>query len=342
MTEEATVTESKLQDLQLSFSLANYLFAGFQGKYASLNILGTLQSRNANSGELVLTKSLLERIDRWIGEISDEKRALISKEWKEPDTDEARYAFGLLEKLRLELTDTVERAADILDRADYSSDRERVYSLVGSFARYAYSRTYFIKGYLEFAAKFKLADMQSQFTSLIPRSQHELNLVEGFILPLRQRAERPSLDFYDDLREEAQVLPGIFRCQVHDINQLLACLEREFTYEHAQMTELEASQWLAAEVPPVPAGYWRAYNFTPTRMAEWRDKGLEDPAIAAGFVQHGFTPSQSMLWIQAGIEGRMARRWRDAGYDPNRALEMIKKGTTDPGRTRRDPGPRAL
>lgn len=329
-----------LNDLELSHSLINYLFAAFCGKFSWCQVLSKLQSSYFTSGDLVLTKEHLRSIEQWIADLFDGK-PLIKKEWSSPETVDARSAFTLLDKLKYEFIDLAEKLDTVISAGDYSSSKDRVALLTAGFARFAYSRHAYISGFIRFAKDFKKATLEEQYNQLLPQANYDLQLSDMFVSVVSDSSKAP-IRFFQDMRDEAILLPGVFRSNVHDINQLQHLFNRPFSYSHAEITNTEAKHWQELEITALAAGYWKAYGFPPTQVSAWRQVGIVDPSLAAAFKSFEFIPQEAAMWFQAGIPPCTAKRWRTAGYDLQSALEMLNQGVLEPKRPQEDDEPQPL
>ena len=142
--------------------------------------------------------------------------------------------------------------------------------------------------------------------------------------------ENYSGDLLADLKFASQRIPGGLRAQVHDLNQILAQYEPEFTFALADFTPAESELWQAFNINPSGAGYWRAYDFSPEEAVEWDKQGIGAPGVAALWHFSSFTPSEAAMWQREGFTPALARRWIDAGYQFQEAVSFAKRGFSDP------------
>lgn len=322
------MNEEIVSDIEATHSLLNYLYAAFCGKYSWCQVLSKLQSSYFSSGDLVLTKEHLRTIEQWIKDLYDDK-PLIQTDWSSPETSQARAAFSLLDKLKFELIDLAEKLDTVISAGDYSSNRDRVSLLTASFVRFAYSRNTYCQGFLKFANHLKKTTLEEQYTALLPQAEYDVRLADLFVGVVSESAKAP-MQFFKDMRDESILLPGIFKSNVHDINQLQNIFDKPFTFAQAEISEYEAKNWQALEISPATAGYWKAYGFLPKAAEEWRQAGLQDPSLAAAFHSFEFIPQEAISWLQAGIPPCTAKRWRAAGYNLQAALESINQGVIEP------------
>ncbi len=71
---------------------------------------------------------------------------------------------------------------------------------------------------------------------------------------------------------------------------------------------------------------WLNKGFTEKVAREWM-KLINDPKIASGFKEEGFTVIEAKEWVQAGIKsGRLASRWKKKGLSPEDAVFFEDNG----------------
>jgi len=310
-----------LEDLEASHSVLNYLYSVFQGRHAYYDILSHLRSPEFRSGELVMTKSSLDRIQSWIDALYKET-PLLSVTWETLETTDANAAFDLLAKTKVELIDLSEKVEAILSIADYSSDKSRVALMTAAFGRFAYSRNYYVNGYIEFFNTFGQPELEREYQQLVPQAEWDLQLSDSFV-QIINGPERPTDELFKDLREESLNLPGIFRASVHDINQLISSYENDFTFELAEIPAGMAAEWGHLQVPPTVAGYWHAYRFRPKEAQPWLVAGIQDPGLASAYRIFGFPFEEAVEWLELRISPRTARQFRDSGHTPEQAAQAI-------------------
>lgn len=329
-----------VNDIEITHSLVNYLYAAFCGKFSWCQVLSKLQSSHFTSGDLVLTKEHLRTIEKWIADLYNDQ-PILKADWSYPETQQARTAFGLLDKLKYEFIDLAEKLDTVISAGDYSSSKDRVALLTASFARYSYSKQAYCNGFLRYAKHFQKTRLEEQYTALLPQTDYDIRLADLFVGVVQNSAKAPA-QFFIDMRDEAILLPGVFKSNVHDINQLQNMFDKPFTFTMAEISEYEAKNWTELEIAPITAGYWKAYGFLPKAAATWRQVGIEDPSLAAAFRDFQFIPQEASNWIQAGIPPCTAKRWRAAGHDLQSALTMINQGILEPAAPDQNDEPPAL
>jgi len=103
----------------------------------------------------------------------------------------------------------------------------------------------------------------------------------------------------------------------------------------AEFIPAEAQIWKDAQIAAIPAGYWRAYHFSPAEVVEWFQAGAQHPSLAANWKRAGFAPTAAKEWLAAGIPPSFALVWRKAGFDPEFCRKMLTRGIFDPEHARK-------
>ncbi len=71
---------------------------------------------------------------------------------------------------------------------------------------------------------------------------------------------------------------------------------------------------------------WLKKGFTEKSAKEWM-KVINDPKIASGFKEEGFSVIEAKEWVQAGIKsGSLASRWKKKGFSPEDAVFFEDNG----------------
>jgi hypothetical protein len=95
-----------------------------------------------------------------------------------------------------------------------------------------------------------------------------------------------------------------------------------------------AIRWVHAGFDdPEEAKKWRFVDstdngkfFDPAEAKTWKSAGVNDPVTSFEFIESGFLPEESFLWISNGIDSYFAKIFKDAGLIPDVAKEWIKTG----------------
>ncbi len=310
-----------------SHNITNYLVAAYQGKFTFLNVLNLLgllrQPEELQRCKTTVAKVALWNSKLWKGE------ELFNHNWSEPATSDAKHALKLLEELKPELWEMATTIRRILQLTDLTSRTDERSYLIACFARFAYGRENYLKGILEFAKFFNLAQAISVHTPLIPQAEAEVQLANNLVETAKTPGPAPE-EFANFLRIRCISLPGIFLSHAHDINQLLAPFRGGFSYDTADFNHEEVRNWLNAGFEVRPAGYWRAFEFSPQDALAWIRVGVIDATTAFDWRLHGFSAALAAPWIQVNFPPPFARMWLTAGHDAANAKAALDAGITDP------------
>jgi hypothetical protein len=155
-------------------------------------------------------------------------------------------------------------------------------------------------------------------------ASESIKLANDFLLAFRKGTDLPH-NFFQHLQFFCRTLPGIFRCHIHDIYQLLHTFKGNLSYERAGFLKPEAHVWDRAEIGVVEAGYWRAHDFSAPEAVEWRKNGVTDALTAAEWHLAGFPSQEAAIWIQVRFSPLLALQWASAGYNPEEAAILVGK-----------------
>lgn len=316
------------QDLEYTHSVLNYLNATYQGRFASLNVLQQLGYQGFAIAEIERTRSVLEKVRRWTSELWQQV-CLLSPSWTQPETFEAQSALQFAEAIRVELLQVAEECQAFLNDAATPQKPQQVKFLIASYARFAYSRDNYIKGFIEFAKVFGQPTMLHYYTSLQPTATEDIETVAAMLNAYKDPSQ-PAHNFFGALFHECVRLPGVFRTHVHDLLQLLAPFQGGFSFERAGIVAVEALDWQNASFGPVQAGYWRAYNFSPEEASRWVKAGFESAAVAFDWKLFSILPEVASQWAQRGAPAAVAVEWLRAGYTVEAAADLIARGIKEP------------
>jgi hypothetical protein len=200
-------------------------------------------------------------------------------------------------------------------------------------ARHAYSRDTYIRGFLEYAERFSLPDMQRRYQAFIPETELEVQrnkeMVNIFRSTLGDRSILPQ-QFFPLLFQATLVLPAFFRSHIHDINQLLSQFKGGLTWATAEFTKAESELWSDAGLNPSSAGYFRAFSMGPDEAGAWRNSGVFEANTAIDWKKGGFNPDSARPWIEQKIPPPLAFVWSMSQYSPEEAKALLEQGTVEP------------
>ncbi|NMC63885.1 MAG: hypothetical protein GYA55_12045 [SAR324 cluster bacterium] len=311
-----------INDIYLTNSIVNFLYAGYQGAFAAQNLLSQLGYKNIDPGEISLIETKLTEIERWKEDLL-KGLPIFSSTWKAPQTVASKKAFQTLSELRSDLLKTVGHIKKSLLAEDLAESKEEVKYLIAAFSRQAYSRENYVRGFIEFGESFKHQDVVDNYTKFLPQAEQGLQAAHMF-LQIFQSEEKPQAVFFKGLYEECIFLPGVFQAQVHDINILLNSYTEVITYEKLGIIPEHIDSWESIKVNATAAGYWQAWDFTPELAANWLEAQFNDPRSAWFWLNMGFDPGDAREWALAGFFPPAAREWRERGYSLEATLKFLE------------------
>lgn len=315
------------KDLLASHGLLNYLHASVQGRWAFFNVLDQVNSKLFEDREIAATRDMIERINTWLLDLY-RGSPLISSSWTQPETFDAIKSIDYLKALKKEIVGIAQGTSQLLSSGSIAPKSEDEKLLVASFARYAYARDSYVRGFIEYGLVSRNEEMVRTYEQFIPNSAEDLEvarfLIQGEI------SETPPDDHNSLLIFRARTIPGVFRTHAHDMNQILAAFSGGFSFLSADFSPNEATMWNQAGIGPVAAGYWRAYDFSPSEASQWIAVGVMEAGSAVEWARLGFSLQSAFPWVQAGFPPALARKWRDAGFGPDRALPLVQQGFETP------------
>lgn len=321
------------QDIQLTHSFLNYLSAGYQGAFASFNAFKQLGYRGFKPDSLTRIEQILSKIERWAREMY-EGHPLLSLSWTTVESFDAQAAFDALTRLRAELLDVVDEVKSILRRRSAGSVPEEAMYLVAEFARFAYSRDNYIRGYLFFAEAFNRTDIATSYVPLVEQCEADVALSNDLFTKYQQQGETIDQQFADSLLAYSVDLPIIFQTQIHEMTILLSVYSKSFTYDSIGINPQEALRWQQANIAPIDSGYWRAHEIGPEEATAWQQGGVTEGAVAYSWRNEGFNPPEVLQWLELGFSPSLARAWANHNISPQNAAAFIQQGITDPGQAR--------
>lgn len=320
------------EDQTITHSILNLLNAGHQGMYAFANVLGQFGHPAFKEDLQKDIEKKLDRITAWIDDLY-RGAELFSASWEIPKTFEASDAVKIANELASDTIYTANMLRAMISTNGRKPDPMDLVFMVSCYARATYSKENSIRG---------LAEL-SNFSE---NNQNEKQIDEGLIM-VGEEVKRchwmiNQLSAADtiDMRFTGELLMASFATvptlytQAHDLNQLTARFRGGLTGENLGFTSEEAKVWEEARIPPVVAGYWRAFLFGPSEAIAWTAARLGSPLIAYQWRSASFTPQDAAEWTASGLHPQLAKHWKDAGFDPQIAGDFVRQGVTDPAKVR--------
>lgn len=323
-----------VQDRAMTHSVVNYLNAAYQGKFAFQNVMLRLKHPEASEEELSKVKEGLNTIHNWM-EALWRSECLFRSTWESPSTPEAQLSFDMLHALKPEISDLSVRLQKLLNQPYLADSIDDVKFVIACFARFAYAHENYIKGFIEFGTTFMDKQMLEAYTPQKEEAETAVKLLHEFIKYFTSN-NPPSREFIAELQMQSLIIPGTFRCQIHDINIIVSGYQGEFSYELAKFLHAEAKSWASEGFSPQIAGYWRAFKFTPGEASQWMSAGITEVITAAYWKNAGFDPLSGISWMNAGFSPFDAKAWLDEGFTFDVAQEFIQKGITSPEQARQE------
>ncbi len=316
------------QDLNLSHAILNYLTATYQGRFAALNILQQLKYEGISSQEIERTRSILEKTRRWTDDLWNQI-ALFSTEWTQAETFDAQACLKYTEEIHEELLIVANETAAYLGDAGTPQKPPQIKYLIAAYGRFAYSRDNYIRGFIELGKRLNKPDVLQYYSSLQGGTKQDVDTAHAMLNAYKDPTQATE-GFFASLFQECVALPGVLRTHAHDISLLVAQFYGGVSFERLGFTMSDALEWQGQSFAPAQAGYWRAYSLTPAESVRWVQAGVQSPALAFEWKLLAIEPQDAQRWIQGGVPAAVARRWIDAGYPPDRALDMMARGVKFP------------
>jgi hypothetical protein len=258
------------------------------------------------------TRLVLEKVRRWTKQLG-ERECLFLSSWKQPESFDAQNALQWLKAIPPELLQIAELTRAALTNPQTPNNPQDVKLLIAAFGRYAYGKENYLKGLVEHARIFALESTYREYSAQLPAATRDIETAHALLTSFKNTATSAD-GFLATLFEECLFLPGIFRTQAHDIDQLVARFDGEFTFDRAGFTVNEALEWQTAGYAPYQAGYWRAHYMNAKEAQAWEGVGITNP-------------QEAFHWKVRGFDSAAAKTWMDAGYaTPEQALAKQRSG----------------
>ena len=317
------------QDRALSHAIINYVNAGYQGRFTFFNVLSRLNNPYFDSAKLEKTREVLLLSSGWMNEIWN-NIFIFATSWKKPETFEAQKALTCLEELKADLRSLVQEMVKILLTRPFPAQPSHPGFLAAALARYAYARENYVRGFQEYGRHFNLPDQEKAYGEYLKGCGEDIKLAHEFMSILQKGETEKVSEFYPRLMYHCMRLPGVFREQIHDINQLMVPYKGGMSFAALEIPDDRAKAWQEMQVHPVIAGYWEAYGIGPVEADAWVQVGVSEYGFAATWKMHGFNPASAAPWAAEGFPVAVAFNWNSAGFKPDEALEKLQAGVFNP------------
>ena len=333
------MNQNLANDLGLSHSLLSFLFAGFQGSYASMKISGKFSLKNYDEEKLVSYDKILSRNFGFLNDVYAGV-PFISDSWTENESFDAASAFDDLEKLKKDLLNTIADIVPICIKVRTQNNRvtlEDQHVLLSGYGRLLYSKDYYLRCQVQYAQVYQIRDMFEEVYSESVIAQRELANFDALsnMFEANTQSTLPSRQVIEELYKATEDLPIIFSVQAHEVTLLHNIYTKPITYQAFDIPDDEIILWDALRISPQDAGYWRAHLISPDIANNWIKLSILDPSQAYQWEKNGFNPNDASEWITDGFSAEIAGTWKRAGFNPKETAEFIKKGIQDPKNAKR-------
>ncbi len=319
------------KDRETTFSILNYIRAAYQGKLAGLNLLSQVSYPGFSSEELTSVQHNITKIEDWVQQLYNGE-CLFSASSTSLDTFDAQHAFGLLEKLKPDLSKLAEVTEKILRLQQLPSDDD-VKILLSNYTRQLYARDTYIRGLIEYCKAYGDPATVNEYLQASEQSTKAIEHQQEVVRVFREggfNIKNVEPSWLQHVHGMTISLPIIFRSLVVDISQLIAPFKGGFTFQNFDFSREESDEWQGAGFGAVQAAYWRAQMFTPLDSQGWLQAGFKDPVMANAWKAVGFEPQIAIYWAQKGFSPDYAMLWASAGYDVDKAIKEIEGGVKQP------------
>jgi hypothetical protein len=322
------------KDLQLTAEFLAVLRSGFFGQIKFESALSTLGSGFIPEGYLDTAHKAFDKIDVWMNDLLKEL-PIFATSWSSPETFDAISAMGFLRELKEDLEIVVPQLEEALKVTSLHLEPEAVKLLVAALVRSSSTRSSYAETLTKLFSQLKAPDLAQQVAIEIDGARDYVRVTD-IILNTFTAPSAYEEELCEKLRSEASLTPCDFKALIHESNILLNVYAKEFTFDLAEIPHDAAQEWLDNNISPVPAGYWRAYEFTPSDFLEWTSVGITGAPLAANWRRALFAPAEAVEWIKEGLTPSIALVWRGAGFsDPARVAALLRRGVTDPAKAPR-------
>lgn len=321
------------KDLHLSAEFITFLRSGFYGQILFEGALARLESPLLPADYLDTAHKAFDKIDLWLKDLSTEL-PIFATAWTSPETFDAIAAMSFMKDLKKDLQWLIPKVELALRTPNLAQDREAVKLLVAALIRSAAARSSYVETLQMIFSQLKADELAQQVAYEIDGAREYVHVTQ-IILDTFSITRTYDPDLCEKLRKEASLTPCDFRAHIHDTNILLNVYAKEFSFDLAEIPRDEEQFWMQRKIPAVPAGYWRAYGFSPEEFLEWRSLGITGAPLAANWRRANFSPHEAIPWIREGIPPSLAITWRPSGIEPSRVADLLRRGVTDPSKAPR-------
>jgi hypothetical protein len=318
------------KDAHITAEILSLLRAGFYAQILFEGALVKLNSSMLPEGYVTIAHKAFDKLDIWQKDL-EQNIPIFSATWTQAETFDAISAMNFLRDVKRDLLWLVPKIEGALAENDLWCARDSVKLLAAGILRSAATRNSYVESMSRIYLHFNSPDYANPLLMQMDGTRQYLNVAQYIVQTFSTDAVYDP-ELCEKLRYEAALVPSDLLACIHDINIMLHVFAKEFTFEMAEISKQDAAPWEKAKIPPVAAGYWRAYGFSPQDFKVWADLGVPGAPLAANWRRVGFTPEDAIIWIREGIVPALAKEWRAAGFDAQRTAAMLRRGIADPKR----------
>lgn len=318
------LTYQQRAEIDLCHAYLNALGAACEGKFVLLSMLGSFMQDESYDEEVKEARTQLEMVTQWQNRMWRGNPLLFGVD-EDDFSEEVIIALDLLEQVKTECAARADIIEKLREKEEENRSPEAQYLLTALLAYQAHSRYHYIRGLVKYGEVFGPREIAENWRAHLLSCEESIGVASRFFDQLMDGSDVDA-NFCYQLMESTLLLPGIFRCQVHDINQIYGIVLGQFSFFLAEFSPDEAAYWDSHGFSPRAAGYWRAYDLSPEEVVEWNECGFLQPGVAAAWRCRGFDPDSALLWSQEGYSARQSRFFASLGcetpYDAARVQEL--------------------
>ena len=318
------------KDLHFTAEFITLLRSGFYGQILFDGALDTLQSPLLPKNYLETAHKAFDKIDVWMKDLASEL-PIFALSWSSPETFDAISAMSFIRDLKRDIEWLIPQVQAALHSPDLTKDQDSVKLLVAALIRSAATRSSYVETLTAVLNQLNAPELARQSAIEIDSAKEYVRITQIILDTFNTRSAYDKA-LCEQLRAEASLTPCDLRALAHDATILMHVYVKEFTYDLAGFSSDEAQDWIDQKIPAVAAGYWQAYDFSPSEFIEWYNLGISGAPLAANWRRAKFPPSEAVEWIKEGVGPAVAIQWRAAGFDPVRTAALLRRGITDPKR----------
>jgi hypothetical protein len=313
-------------EVDICHAYLNALGAAVEGRHAMITMLNMLAGEGSYAGELSAVRELREQVSEWTEALWN-NQPLPFTSGEDAFTPEVIDVLDGIDQVKEECYARAQIVDRLLEKDDLERYPEALYMLVSLLAYQAYSRDYYIKGLVQYGEIFGPSEVAANWREQLPSCEKSIATARKYYDLLLDNNNIDDSLIYQ-VTESTILLPAIFRCQAHDINQIHGILGGDdFNFFMAEIDPSDAEEWAANGFSPRAAGYWRAYGMRADEVITWLEKGFYQPGIAGAWKFRGFDPTDAMVWSDQGYTAKVARFYSSLGCDsPSDAEKMQQFG----------------